>query len=170
MAAGDKIWYRGSAALKFTPDSGTAIEINKTLKDNDTKMVYATEVYEQFSDQQAAPEVEMLSAQSLKITCSTPVEYESLVGLTPEWEKGATGYALKDSIGVKSMMGTLEVIPKGTATGDAGTYKLGKVKAKVDMEENFKVDGKVFSTIEFTASPDADGNLMTTGDWTKKTT
>lgn len=169
MAAGDQIWYKGAATLKFTPTSGTAIETSKTLKDNDVKIVYTTEIYEQYSDQDSSPEVQILSAQVLKITCSTPVEYDSLVGLTSEWVKGTTGYALKDSLGDRLVSGVLEVIPKGTASGDAGTYKLGKVRAKVDMEENLKVDGKIFTTIEYTASKDADGNFMTTGDYVKKT-
>jgi len=161
-----KIWNIGAVLPTFTPDGGVEIAMTKTSKSQDAKLMYTTERFEIFSDQESAAEHDALSSQNLLVSIAVPMDYAELVVLSSEWVAGSAGHALKSDLGATSVFGVLKLLKKGGTTGTADEHIIGKARVrKVDLDMSFKVEGEVFVPIEFIAMADANGDLLTTGDY-----
>lgn len=162
-----KIWNIGAAQFIFTDKRGKVAILNKTLKAKDSKLEYDTERYSLYSDQRIKPEFSGISEQNLTITVEGPLDFEELRKLSPDIERGTTGFKVIDAISENPIEGKLSILRKGGTPGTSDEWILGEVVvAYVNLEAEFHNKGLVFSTVEFLAFPDSDGDIMKTGDYT----
>lgn len=166
----EKEYMWGVGTFKFTPTGGTEVNLTETYEGQDTKLVFESESTGVNIDQKSAPQGERISKFTGIITCALPYDREALAVISPGFEKGATGYVQKSPIGLKLVEGALEFIPKGVAADSKEVKKYPLVKVKTGLEANFKKDGIVFVPTQFTIMENAEGDMMSEGDYTKKTT
>ncbi|MGL6024102.1 MAG: hypothetical protein ACRC0F_05745 [Cetobacterium sp.] len=160
----------GPCEFEFKPiGSGEVITITHTDEEADTTIASEVTIFEILADQALGPVYSRLSNVSIVVNASIYLDFEKVVGLTAEWDKGTTGFAL-GNIGAVQPVFELTIKPKGTSTPKEWLV-LPYCRVKSDMNIGLKKEGKALFALTVTGASDERatektfGKVITTGDY-----
>ena len=143
----------GECELKYTLESGTPVTLGLTLKDEETIFSSNVDIYKIEVDQLDGPYRAFYTQGETTFKCSSILDMENLEKLTPVYEKGTSGYAMSTA-GKEVKFGKLEIHP--ISAGSSTDYDITgpKVLCKVEVQIEYKKEGKAKCNLTFEFSAD----------------